>query len=133
MESQPLPSLRDFGEVGVLCTFTTVYSTSNSSSSSSWVCQRLAAEQLSMAVQYYMAWATRPAPITVKIIHHLSTHLHQLRRAGRRVGSVLYGLRPLWLKLPEKSWRLIIHIIPLETGDCVSLSTSCPASKVCTQ
>ncbi len=84
-----------------------------------------------MAVQYYMAWAIRPAPITVKIIAPPPISTSYAGQDAMLVGS-------LWpsasvVEIPEKSWRLIIHIRPLVTRDCVSLSTSSPASKVCTQ
>jgi hypothetical protein len=65
MERWPLPSYRDFG---VLCTFTNNICTS--SSSSSWDCQKLPAEQLSsfLSEQAYSVIAEA----TARLLHKAS-------------------------------------------------------------
>jgi hypothetical protein len=85
MKCWPLPSFRDYGHGGVLFTYT-------NSSSSSWKCQKHAAEQLlgtaGGTVRYHRR--SHGLPITVKII----APLLQPGRAGRHDGSILYDIRP---------------------------------------
>ncbi len=88
MESRPLPLLCDFAHVGVLCTFSNI----------------LAAAIAGFARSYYRpgrryilsGWqAVWPTHHSTN--HHFPVPLLQLPSAGRRVGSIFYGLRPLWV------------------------------------
>ncbi len=81
----PLPSLRDFGHASVLCTFSNMPPPAEIARSS-----QLSSSLTMQMVKYVMAGPS----ITVQFI--APTPLLQLDRAGHRVGSILYGLRPLW-------------------------------------
>jgi hypothetical protein len=87
---QPLHSLRDFAHDGVLCTFSNI-----PSSFSSWNRQKVADDQLldRAGGTVCHGWRYGP-PITVQISS--PTPLLQPGNAGRRVRSIVYGLRPLW-------------------------------------
>jgi hypothetical protein len=90
MGCRPMLSLREFARDGVLCTFSNI-----PSSFSSYNRQKLAAGQLlertGGTVRH--GWRYGP-PITVQI--SAPTPLLQPGNTGRRVGSIVYGLRPLW-------------------------------------
>jgi hypothetical protein len=75
------------------------------SSCSSWICQKLAAEQLLLS-RYRRSWPAHHSQIILS-----PSPLHQLGRAGRRVRSILYGLslcvedHPTTLRHPNRQTR----------------------------
>ena len=75
----------DLGYVRVLCTFSNIFS--------SWDCQKLAAEQLLDRAGDIVSHGRRYKPPSTN--HHPRPSLLPLSRAGRCVGSTLYGLQPL--------------------------------------
>jgi hypothetical protein len=98
----PLPSWRDFGDVGVLCTFSkTRYQPAVTLAR---IIKKIAAEQLlGSAGGTEHTSTSRQA---VRPANHSTNYRPppppQLDRAGCLVGSFLYGLWPLWCKLISK-------------------------------
>jgi hypothetical protein len=84
-----LPSFRDFGQVGVLCTFKL-----DTSSRNSFDFQKLTAEQLLVRAGGTV-FQSSPAHYST---NHRPHPLLQQGWARSRVGSILYGLRPLWFE-----------------------------------
>jgi hypothetical protein len=93
---RPLPFLRDFGHVGVLCIFSNIPAATGLARS-----PQLNRSLAGQAVQHVIA---------LQIIAPTPTSLLHLGRAGRRIVSILYGLcvythAPLSLHLPSPHAR----------------------------
>ncbi len=82
IESRPLPSLRGFMDVGVLCTFINIAAAGIARSS------QLSSPLPGQVVQYNMQ-AVRVLPVHHSTHHRLSAPVLQLGKPGRRVGSAL--------------------------------------------
>ncbi len=90
------PSLCNNSDVGVLCTFSNMVAAAAAAGIAR--SSQLHSPLSGQAVQYTRWQGVYGPPITVRIIIHPTPFL-QLGRAGRRVGSLLYVLRPLWVQL----------------------------------
>ncbi len=92
MESRSLSSLHDFGDVSVLCTFLNI----PAAAAEAGIVRnlQLSSSMPGQAVQYVTTGGTNHRPST------------QLGRAGRCLGSILYGLRPLGTNAAALSRKL---------------------------
>ncbi len=79
---------------------------------SRWNFQKLTADQLLLAMASSMVRHGRRYGPPIVMIRPPSTPLLQLSWTGRRVRSILYSLRPLWLVLSRGKVQLVLSAIP---------------------
>ncbi len=103
-ESRPLPSLSDFSDVGVLCTFINIAAAGIARSS------QLSSPLPVQLVQYNMQ-AVRVLPVQYSTHHRLPNPVLQLGKPGRRVGPILYGLRPLLPAPPPPTTPCLVQYL----------------------